>query len=56
MIPKKFEPLLFGLLLSGIMSLLVSAIATVKIVQPGAEFLSPWLSSWLTAWLFAFLV
>lgn len=54
MIPNKFEPVLFGLILSGIMSLLVSGIATLKAAAPGAAFLGLWAASWLTGWLFAF--
>ena len=30
MIPKKFAPMLFGAILSGLMSLLVSGIATIR--------------------------
>ena len=54
MIPRKFEPVLNGLVLSGIMSLLVSGVATLHTAQPGTEFLSVWASSWLTGWLVAF--
>lgn len=54
MIPRKFEPVLFGLILSGLMSLLVSGIATLRAAGLGPGFLPLWLTSWLTAWLFAF--
>lgn len=54
MIPRKFEPVLFGLFLSGLMSLLVSGIATLRAAGMGPGFLSLWITSWLTAWLFAF--
>lgn len=54
MIPKKFEPVLFGLILSGSMSLLVSGISTLRAAQPGAAFFTLWVTSWLTSWLFAF--
>ncbi|MDO9116143.1 MAG: DUF2798 domain-containing protein [Polaromonas sp.] len=54
MIPRKFEPLLFGFFLSGLMSLLVAGIATLRAAGVGPGFLSLWLTSWLTAWLFAF--
>ena len=54
MIPAKYAPLLFGLVLSGLMSLLVSGIATLRAFgwQPG--FAGVWLQAWLTAWLVAF--
>ena len=54
MIPRKFSPLLFGLILSGLMSLLVSGISTWRAVGLGPEFGAIWASAWLTAWLFAF--
>jgi hypothetical protein len=54
MIPKKFAPMLFGFILSGLMSLLVSGIATFRAVGPAPHFASLWASAWLTAWLFAF--
>lgn len=54
MIPRKYEPILFGLILSGLMSLLVSGIATLRAAGLGPGFLSLWAGSWLTAWLFAF--
>ncbi|MDI1239055.1 MAG: DUF2798 domain-containing protein [Polaromonas sp.] len=54
MIPRKFEPILFGFLLSGLMSLLVAGISTLRAAGLGPGFLSLWAGSWLTAWLFAF--
>ncbi|MDP3412374.1 MAG: DUF2798 domain-containing protein [Polaromonas sp.] len=54
MIPRKFEPLLFGFFLSGLMSLLVAGISTLRAAGMGPGFVSLWLTSWLTAWLFAF--
>lgn len=54
MIPRKFEPFLFGFFLSGLMSLLVAGISTLRAAGIGPGFLSLWAGSWLTAWLFAF--
>ena len=54
MIPRKFEPVLFGFVLSGLMSLLVAGIATLRAGGVGPGVLSLWVTSWLTAWLFAF--
>jgi hypothetical protein len=54
MFPKSFAPVLFGLLLSGLMSLLVSGIATFRAMGPDAGFVALWASAWLTAWLVAF--
>lgn len=54
MLPARYAPALFGFILSGLMSLLVSAIATLRAVDLGAGFLTLWLSTWLTAWVIAF--
>lgn len=54
MIPRKFAPVLFGLLLSGLMSLLVSGISTIRISGMGPDFAALWAGAWLTAWLVAF--
>ena len=54
MIPRKFAPVLFGFILSGLMSLLVSGIATFRATGAVPQFASLWAGAWLTAWLFAF--
>lgn len=54
MIPNKLAPMLFGFILSGLMSLLVSGIATFRATGAVPHFASLWASAWLTAWLFAF--
>lgn len=54
MFPKKFAPMLFGLMLSGGMSLLVSGIATFRAVGPRGDLGSLWIQAWLTAWVVAF--
>lgn len=54
MLPARYAPALFGFILSGLMSLLVSAIATFRVSGPGADFLGLWIGAWLTAWLVAF--
>lgn len=54
MIPQRFAPMLFGFILSGLMSLLVSGISTFRATGPIPDFTSLWTSAWLTAWLFAF--
>lgn len=58
MIPKPFAPALFGLILSGLMSLLVSGISIHRTVGsgpgPGEGLADVWLSAWLTAWFVAF--
>lgn len=54
MLPARYAPTLFGLILSGLMSLLVSAISTFRAAGAGTDFLHLWLGAWLTAWLIAF--
>lgn len=54
MLPKRFAPAVFGLILSGLMSLLVSGISTYRAVGLGDSFAGMWASAWLTAWLVAF--
>lgn len=54
MFPTKFAPILFGLILSGLMSLLVSGISTWRAVGPADGFAGLWIGAWLTAWLVAF--
>jgi Protein of unknown function (DUF2798) len=54
MIPRKFEPYLFGLVLSGLMSLVVSGISTLRNVGLVEGFTGLWIGAWLTAWLLAF--
>lgn len=54
MLPKKLAPALFGLILSGLMSLLVSGISTYRAVGFGEHMAGLWTSAWLTAWLVAF--
>ena len=54
MFPTKFAPILFGLILSGLMSLLVSGISTWRAVGLADGFAGLWIGAWLTAWLVAF--
>ena len=54
MIPAKFGPVLFGAILSGLMSLLVSGVSTFRSIGPAASFLPAWVGNWLAAWLLAF--
>ncbi|MDI4632933.1 DUF2798 domain-containing protein [Pelomonas sp. V22] len=54
MIAKRFAPLLFGLILSGLMSLLVSGLSTWRALGLASGFLQLWASAWLMAWGLAF--
>jgi hypothetical protein len=54
MLPARYAPVLFGLILSGLMSLVVSGISTLRAIGLSADFLHFWLTAWITAWLVAF--
>lgn len=54
MIPRRFEPQLFALVLSSLMSLIVVGISTVRMTGLVAAFPELWLKGWLTAWPVAF--
>jgi hypothetical protein len=54
MIPARLAPVAFGLVLSGLMSFLVSGIATFRHAGLADGFASLWLSAWLASWPVAF--
>lgn len=54
MFPKQMAAALFGLILSGLMSLLVSGISTYRVVGFGDGYGWLWASAWLSAWPVAF--
>ena len=54
MIPARFAPVLFGLILSGLMSSLVSGIATLRAVGLVQGLGTLWLGNWLSSWAVAF--
>lgn len=54
MIARRYAPLLFGLILSGVMSLMVSGIATFRLTGLATTFTDSWFRAWLAAWVMAF--
>jgi Protein of unknown function (DUF2798) len=54
MIPARFAPTLFGLILSGLMSCVVSGIATFRALGLHAGFIADWAGSWIVSWAIAF--
>ena len=54
MIPARFAPVLFGLILSGLMSLLVSGISTLRVTGLDAGFPGRWMGAWAIGWAVAF--
>lgn len=54
MIARRYAPLLFALILSGVMSLMVSGVATFRTMGLVQNFASLWMGGWLSAWALAF--
>lgn len=54
MFPARFAPVLFGLILSGLMSCMVSGIATLRAVGLADGFFAQWMTSWGVSWGIAF--
>ena len=52
--PARYAPVLFGFILSALMSFMVSGIATFRNFGVVDGFLSLWISAWLPSWLIAF--
>lgn len=55
MIPARFAPILFGFLLSGMMSFLVSGVATYGALGYIDGFFGAWIQAWSKSWPVAFL-
>ena len=54
MIPKRFSNLLFGLIVSALMTMVVSAISTFNNISEFDQFYFLWISSWIKSWVVAF--
>jgi len=54
MISARFAPVVFGLILSGLMSLIVSGIATVQAAGLTEDIFGLWMGAWSVSWLVAF--
>lgn len=53
-LPARFAPILFGLFVSGLMSFIVSGIATVNAMGAVAGMPARWMGAWAVAWAVAF--
>lgn len=51
--PARYAPVLFGFILSALMSFMVSGIATFRNFGLVDGFLGLWVSAWLPSWLIA---
>ncbi len=54
MIPRKFSSILFGLIVSMLMTLIVSGVSTFNNIKSSDDFLYLWLDSWYKSWIIAF--
>ena len=50
MIPARYAPILFGLLLSGMMSSIVSGLSTFRALGMVDHFALMWLGDWAVSW------
>lgn len=50
MIPARFAPVLFGLILSGLMSLIVSGLSTFRALGLVEGFFAIWMGNWAVSW------
>ncbi len=53
-LPARYGGLVTPLILSGLMTLIVSGISTLRVLGPTPAFLQSWPSSWALSWLVAF--
>jgi len=53
MIPKRFSPVVFAVLLTGIMTVVISGVATAINVGFPDDFLARWVLAWLPNWAIA---
>ncbi|MGE0501156.1 MAG: DUF2798 domain-containing protein [Rhizobiaceae bacterium] len=53
-LPKRTEAIVFGLLLSGMMSFIVSGISTIIAIGVTTNLPLRWLLAWLPSWAIAF--
>ncbi len=54
MIPARYAHILFGLMVSGLMSCVVSGIATLRALGIVDDLFTQWMTSWAFSWSFAF--
>jgi len=52
--PARFAPVLFGFVLSALMSFVVSGIATFRNFGLVEDFFGLWIGAWVPSWLIAF--
>lgn len=53
-LPARYGALVTPLILSGLMTLIVSGISTLRVLGPTQAFLEGWPGAWALSWLIAF--
>mgnify|MGYP000874943040 CR=1 FL=1 len=53
-LPARYAAIIMPLVLSVLMTFVVSAISTLKSLEPKPQFLSTWPAAWALSWLVAF--
>ena len=54
MIPARFANLTFSFFLSGMMSFIITGVATLRTIGPSVDVLHIWITAWPVSWLIAF--
>jgi uncharacterized membrane protein (DUF373 family) len=54
-LPKQYVPILTGFLLSGLMTLIISVVATFRNVGLTEDFVTKWLAAYVNGWVISFL-
>ncbi len=49
-VPRRFQPVIFGFILSGLMTLVVSAVTTARNLGFGDDYVGRWLTAFVSAW------
>jgi len=52
-VPRRYSPIVFAVLLTGLMTFVISGVATVINIGLPADFLARWASAWLPNWAIA---
>lgn len=56
MIPARYAPAMFALIASGLMSFIVTCVATIKALGLGDHTFAGWMGAWSFSWPIAFAV
>ena len=54
MIPARFAPLTFSFFLSGMMSFIITGVATFRAIGPSPDIFHLWITAWPISWMIAF--